>query len=182
LRSEKEEIYWELLVLRCKRREAGALEELIRNWERRLFYYVRRLAENEEDAWDILQETWLKVLRGIGSLREPRSLPTWLYRIARNTAVSRLRANRLHHDLLDGNQDLLCNDTEEEPFGFEDAQRVHHGLSRISMPHREVLTLHFLEDLSVEEIADVVGVPSGTVKSRLHYAKRALRTVLEKEG
>jgi len=182
LRSEKEAIYWELLALRCKRREDGALEELIRNWEQRLFYYVRRLAENEEDAWDILQETWLKVLRGIGSLREPRSLPTWLYRIARNTAVSRLRANRLHHDLLDGNRNLLCNDTEEEPFRFEDAQRVHHGLSRISLPHREVLTLHFLEDLSVEEIADVVGVPQGTVKSRLHYAKRALRTVLEKEG
>ena len=64
---------------------------------------------------------------------------------------------------------------------LDDAEQVHYGLRRISLPHREILTLFFLQDLSVEEIADVVGIPFGTVKSRLYYAKRALRTVLEKE-
>ena len=99
--SEKESIYYELLVLRCRRREKDALEELIGNWERRLFYYVRRLVGNEEDAWDILQQTWLKVIRGIGRLQQPRSLPTWLYRIARNTAMSHLRVEYSKRAFLD---------------------------------------------------------------------------------
>ena len=67
-------------------------------------------------------------------------------------------------------------------FSFEDAQQVHRGLSKLSLPHREALTLHFLEDLSVDEISQLLSVSPGTVKSRLHYAKRALRTILEEEG
>ena len=67
-------------------------------------------------------------------------------------------------------------------FSAEAAEQVHAGLSALSIPHREVLTLHFLEDLSVEETATVLGVPPGTVKSRLYYAKRALRDVLERGG
>jgi len=181
VRTEKEAIYYELLVLRCQRKEKVALEELIRNWERRLFYYIRRLVDVEQDAWDILQQTWLKVLQGIGKLREPRSLPTWLYRIARNTAMSHLRLEYSRRALLDENEDISSVEENSESFCFEDAERVHYGLSKLSLPHREVLTLHFLEDLSVEEIAEVVRIPPGTVKSRLYYAKRALRTVLEQE-
>lgn len=180
--SEKEAIYQELLVLRCRRREKDALEELIGNWERRLFYYVRRLVGNEEDAWDILQQTWLKVLRGIGRLREPRSLPTWLYRIARNTAMSHLRIEYSKRALFEGNGDVSGAEANADTFHFDDAEQVHYALSKLSLPHREVLTLHFLEDLSLEEIAQVVGIPPGTVKSRLYYAKRALRAVLEREG
>ncbi|MBU0533812.1 MAG: RNA polymerase sigma factor [Candidatus Omnitrophica bacterium] len=180
--TEKEAIYYELLVLRCRRGEKNALEELIRNWERRLFYYVRRLVDNEQDAWDILQEVWLKVIRGIKSLREPRSLPPWLYRIARNTAMSHFRTQHSKLVLINENENTSYIDENNEHFHFEDAEQVHYGLSRISLPHRDVLTLYFLQDLSLEEIAEVLEVPMGTVKSRLHYAKSALRTVLEKEG
>jgi len=64
LRSEKEAIYYQLLVLRCRRGDKAALEELIQNWERRLFYYVRRLVDDEEDAWDILQEIFYSPKHG----------------------------------------------------------------------------------------------------------------------
>ena len=74
----------------------------------------------------------------------------------------------------------------EEPVGgpleLEDAEQVHRGLASLSRPHREVLTLFFLEDMSVEEVASVLGVPPGTVKSRLHYAKRSLRKVIAEEA
>ena len=63
--ADKQRIYRELLFLRCKRGERQALEELVRDWEPRLFYYVRRLVRTEEDAWDVLQQTWTKVLKGI---------------------------------------------------------------------------------------------------------------------
>ena len=64
---------------------------------------------------------------------------------------------------------------------FEDCEQVHHGLSRISMAHREVLTLHFLEDFRLDQMAEILGIPEGTVKSRLFHARRALRAVLQQE-
>lgn len=179
---DKEAIYLELLVLRCKRGDRQALTEMIRHWEKPLFYYIRRLVDEEETAWDVLQETWLKVLGGIGQLRQPRSLPTWLYRLARNTAMSHLRG-RIKDRAFNEASEIACDsEGNVELSGFEDAQSIHYGLSKLSLPHREVLTLHFLEDLSVDDIAAILGVPPGTVKSRLHYAKAALRKVLEKEG
>src|SRR5215468_6587046 len=83
-----EAIYEELLVLRCRRGEKDALEELVRTRENRLFYFIRRLVDNEADAWDVLQQTWVRVLSGIGALREPRSLGPWLYRVARHAAFN----------------------------------------------------------------------------------------------
>ena len=179
--TEKELVYYELLVLRCRRRDEGALEELIRHWEKRLFYYIRRLVSDEEDAWDVLQETWLKVVRQIGSLRQARSLPMWLYRIARNTAMSRLRGRYADRSVFDDEQTAADVPEQANSFTFEDAEQVHSGLSRISLPHREVLTLFFLQDLSIDEIAEVLEVAPGTVKSRLHFAKKALRAVIEQE-
>lgn len=181
LSTERDLIYYELLVLRCRRRDEGAMEELIHHWERRLLYYVRRLVSDEEDAWDVMQETWLKVVRQIGMLREPRSLPMWLYRIARNTAMSRLRGRYADRAMLD--EEEVAEDLPEQADSstFEDAEQVHYALGKLSLPHREALTLFFLEDLSVDEIARLLGVAVGTVKSRLHFAKKALRAVIEQE-
>ncbi|HET6455427.1 MAG TPA: sigma-70 family RNA polymerase sigma factor [Armatimonadota bacterium] len=178
--TDRERIYNELLVLRCRRREDGAMEELVHRWEKRLFYYIRRLVSDEEDACDVLQETWLKAIRGIATLRDPGILPMWLYRIARNTAMSRLRGRYADKAVIEDEPGEIPDNGDS--FTFEDAEQVHYGLSRISLPHREVLTLYFLEDLSVDEIAEVLGVASGTVKSRLHFAKKALRAVLEQEA
>jgi RNA polymerase sigma-70 factor (ECF subfamily) len=180
--TERERIYYEILVLRCRRVDRGAFDELVGLWERRLFYYIRRLVGREEDAWDVLQETWLHAMRGIGRLREPRSLPKWLYCIARNAAMSRLRRRYADEARLAEPEMLGDLDAPVESFTLEDAEMVHAALERLTLPHRDVLTLHFLQDLSIEEIAEVLGVPSGTVKSRLHYAKRALRATLEQEG
>jgi RNA polymerase sigma-70 factor, ECF subfamily len=182
LPRDKDAVARELLALRCRRGDRAALEELIRTWERRLLYFIRRLIRDEADAWDVLQKIWVKVLNGIGSLNDPARLAPWLYRIARNTALSHTRAEEPAHESLDNHEDSFADDSASGTFEFEDAEQVHRGLSALSRPHREVLTLFFLEDLSVEEVATVVGVSPGTVKSRLYYAKRALRKVLEEEA
>jgi RNA polymerase sigma-70 factor (ECF subfamily) len=179
--TEKERVYSELLALRCRRGERGAVEELIRTWEGRLFYFIRRLVPREEDAWDALQETWMKAVRGIGKLQRPERLAPWLYSIARASAMDRLRAVYAAEREEPVECEVLEQFPEEREPEFEDAERVHRGLGRISLPHREVLTLHFLEDFSIEEIAGILGVSAGTVKSRLHYAKRSLRAALERE-
>jgi RNA polymerase sigma-70 factor (ECF subfamily) len=180
--TRKEQTYYELLILRCRRKDRSAQEELIRCWEKRLFYYIRRLLDDEEDAWDVLQETWLAVLSGVGSIKEPASLPTWLYRIARNKAMNRLRRKCAERHLSADEEDLSAIGTDDESVSLENAEYVHQALGRLSLPHREVLTLFFLEDLSLEEIAEVLQSAVGTIKSRLHYAKRALRLVLEEEA
>lgn len=178
--TDAERIRQELLVRRCQKGERRALEELVSTWERRLFFYVRRLISDEQDAWDVLQETWLKVLRGIHTLRDPASLPMWLYQIARNTAMGRLRKQYQDRALVEEVGSRIEAGPETE-LVLADAEQVRFHLGRLALPHREVLTLFFLDDLSIEEIAQVVQAPVGTVKSRLHYAKQSLRREMEKE-
>jgi RNA polymerase sigma factor (sigma-70 family) len=162
-------------VLRCQRGDAGAFDGLVRMWERPLFYYLRRLATSEADTWDLLQDTWLKVYRAIDSIRDARALPAFLYTTARNVAVSKLRIRQI----VDASAE-----TEEAPspdcafVAFDDAEQVHHALDRLPLLQREALTLYFLEDLSLEEIGRVTGVPVGTVKSRLHYGKQSIRKII----
>jgi RNA polymerase sigma-70 factor, ECF subfamily len=181
LARDKQAVLLELLVLRCRRGERQAFDELIRQWEGRLLFYVRRLVVTEEDAWDVLQQTWIKVFRGIKALDDPRRLPTWLYQIARRTAASHWRGQYRTWSRTEENADLAELAAVEEEWHVEDAERVHRVLGRVSLAHREALTLYFLEDLSLEQMAEVLGVPLGTVKSRLCYAKRALRAVLGSE-
>jgi len=91
VQTHKQAIYWELLAVRCQRGETRAFSELLDAWERPLLYYIRRLLGQRDVEWDVLQEVWMRVFRGIGSLREPRRLPIWLYRIARRSAMRYLR-------------------------------------------------------------------------------------------
>jgi RNA polymerase sigma-70 factor (ECF subfamily) len=181
VRKDIDLIYQELLVLRCQRGDRAALEKLVVSWERRLFYFIRRLGSEEQDAWDLLQQTWLKVLRGISALKEPRNLAPWLYRIARNTVINHGHMRYLHRERLEEFPPAVEMEQDPGPRNLDDAEQIHHGLLQLALPHREVLTLHFLESMTVEQIAQVLEVPPGTVKSRLYHAKRALRAVLAKE-
>jgi len=178
--NEKEAAYNEWLVVRCQQGDKEAFEDLIRRWEARLFYYIRRLTPQEEDAWDVLQKVWLAVIGGIRMLHDGRLLPIWLYRIARNSAASHFRAGRADREFREYPEDLSDIEQPDQDFTPEDAEQVHHALDNLALPFREVLTLFFLQGLSVAEIARVVDVPEGTVKSRLHHAKRALRSALTK--
>ena len=182
MRRTAEAIYQELLALRCRRGDKAALEELVRTWEKRLFYFVRRLVDAEPDAWDVLQQTWVRVLSGIGRLREPRSLGPWLYRVARHAAFDHGQVRKNYRQFLKDYQAAAPGEEAPEREEFETAEQLHRGLVQLHVPHREVLTLFYLEDFSIDEIAQVLEVPPGTVKSRLHHAKKALRVVLGKEA
>jgi RNA polymerase sigma-70 factor (ECF subfamily) len=171
----------ELLVVRCQLGEQGAIDELLRRWEPRLFYYIRRLVPQEADAWDALQRTWMAVVRDVRRLKEPRALRAWLYRVPRNHAVSYCRKELAIGSRLDDTADPdEIAELDWSPRA-DAAERVHQALASLSWPHREVMTLHFLEEMPLDEIAAVTSVPVGTVKSRLHYAKRVLKQFLESE-
>lgn len=176
--TDAELILCELLVLRCQRRDPRAANELVTFFEKPLMYYLRRMVRSEADAWDLVQETWVSVFRALPKLRDARALPAFLYRVARNHALVHLRRRDVDLRLYAVVESVLTDTAHEPDFTREDAAAVHAGLDQLSLPHREALTLFFLQDLTIEEIASVLAIPPGTVKSRLHHAKKALRTIL----
>jgi RNA polymerase sigma-70 factor (ECF subfamily) len=170
----------ELLLLRHRSGDRAALAELVRLWERPLLYYLRRLLDSEPDAWDALQESWVHALRDLPRLRDDRAFAAWLYTIARRVALRARRRTRPDEPLPgDDDPDAPAAAEPDAALGLDDPLDVHRALAALSLAHREVLTLHFLEGFSIAEIAAITSAPAGTVKSRLFHAKRALKKLLE---
>lgn len=168
----------EVLVVRCQLGDERAFERLVAQYDRKLRYYVRRLVRPQEGEDDVLQSIWLAVWSQLPRLRRPEAFRAWLYRIARNIAYQSVR--RPATAPLE--EDFPAPTEPEEQFSPEEAAEVHAALDRLSPAHKEVLVLRFLEDMSYEEIVDVVGCSLGTVRSRIHYAKRSLRKEMEAQG
>jgi RNA polymerase sigma-70 factor (ECF subfamily) len=169
---------YEWLALRCQSSDPGAFEDLIAVMERPLLYYAMSLTGSQDRALDVLQDVWLKVLRGIRKLKGPGALRPWLYSIAHGVAVDCIR-REYARDKAEQAQLEDFVEANEPSFAEQDAAVLHQGLSLLGVKHREVLVLHFLQDLSIAEIAGVVGCSEGTVKSRIHYAKHAMKQILE---
>lgn len=174
----------EWLALACQRGRPDAFEQLVREMERPLLYYVTKLLRDDDRALDVLQEIWLRAVRSIRSLEQPARLRPWLYRIAHGLVVDRIRhdVSQEHVEQARAVPPNAVEDSFVESFAAEDAAAVHRALDALAADHREVLILHFLEDMALADIASVTGAPLGTVKSRLFYAKRALREVLLRGG
>ena len=127
-----------------------------------------------------MQEVWFTVFRKVRDLADPGAFTTWLYRIAQRQADGVLRKRRLSFCSVEEADQVIDPSAEESDFSPEDGQRIHAALDELTLGHREILVLRFLEDMAYEDIATVTGCQIGTVKSRLWYAKRALRRVLER--
>lgn len=183
--SDIETIRETLLLLRVQTREEGAFQELVTHYERRLLYYIHRILGNGADRSDVLQEIWLRVFLKIHTVRVPSAFRVWLYKIAHDVAVSHLRKVRRWEAVSLRNEDAVevpeSSDWNELEL-LDHAEQAHVALAQLSLAHREVLTLRFLEELELSEIAEVVGCSIGTVKSRLHYAKLEIRKLLEADG
>ena len=171
----------EYLALRLRHGEPAAFAELVRTMERPLLYYLTKLV-GADAALDVLQDTWVAAFRAAGRLDDPGRLRPWLYRIARGRAIDRVRKDRSEDRLRQAHAEEVTTAADEEPaFGPDDAAAIHKALDALDVRHREVLVLHFLEEMPVADVAGVVGCPEGTVKSRIYHAKRALRAALRDE-
>jgi RNA polymerase sigma-70 factor (ECF subfamily) len=176
--SQAQERAW---VLRARAGDAEAFRRLVDAYDRRLLYFVLRFLPNTDRALDVMQDVWLTLLRRLSGLRAPEAFRVWLYQIAHDRVVDVVRRDRREqeaHEALGAS----CNGAAEATHEMllDQADFVHHALEALSAEHREVLLLRFLEELSLEEIATATRVSAGTVKSRLHYAKLALRREVER--
>jgi RNA polymerase sigma-70 factor (ECF subfamily) len=172
-----ERVYRTVLVVRCQAGDRAAFEELVDLYQGRLRYYLVRMVGDDHAAQDLLQEVWFEVYRSVPRLADPGAFPTWLYRIAHHRALRELRKKPQPLSSLEG---IDLPDEDEEDFSSEDAERVHAALGQLPPESREVLLLRFFEGLAYEDIARVLGCQLGTVRSRIHYAKHALRRLMER--
>ncbi|HTD68764.1 MAG TPA: RNA polymerase sigma factor, partial [Candidatus Limnocylindria bacterium] len=170
----------QLPVAAARAGDAAAWDALFRRYQLPLYVYVFELVRNEQTALDVVQESFINATRYLRSLREDRKFGSWLFSIAHQKCQQHWRKPQRTQPLDDdfaelpgdepGPDDLLVRAEQQEEF-----MKLLNQLPEI---HCSVLLLHFLEDFSLEEIAGVIGTNVGTVKSRLHYAKKTLRALL----
>lgn len=170
-------LYLQVLVVRCQLADRGAFAQLVAMCQPGLRAYLNKMLAGRHSVDDVAQEVWMDVFKDVSNLANPSAFLPWLYRIAHNRCARTMRRSPPPTASL-GDAELSEIEDERE-FTPEDAEAVHAAMARLSESHREVLLLRFLEDLSYEEIADVLDCPVGTVRSRIHHAKLALRRILQ---
>jgi RNA polymerase sigma factor (sigma-70 family) len=171
----------ELLAIRCQLGEAAGFDDLIARWHRPLWTYVRRLVGEDDAAREVVQDVWVRVIRGIARLREASKFRAWLFGIARRTLMDRLREQYARSSDPDMDMNDISIDTgTDETEG--DLQALECSLASLPIVEREVLTLFYLEELSLSEVAETLKVPVGTIESRLFRARQMLRLDMQRRG
>jgi len=176
--NEPEKLAEKVLILRCQIGDNKAFAELIECYSRALRYFISCLLDNGEMVEDVFQDTWLVVIRRIHSLKEIDAFPAWLYRIARNKVYQQLRRQKKSYKL--NEETAVPNEADDNDFSAEDAAKIHRALDKLNPAHKEVLMLRFLEQMQYNQIAHVIDRNVGTVKSRIYYAKIALKKEMER--
>ena len=162
-----------LLVARIRSGDEEAFEALVGRYQAPLFRYLNGLVGDQEQARDLVQETFLRAYRSLGSLEDPSLLRSWLYRIAHNQACSALRRRRLISwlPLLPAHQ---AGGPSPDRSAIE-AARVEEALGRIPRDQRAPLLLHLVAGFSYAEIAGLLNVTEGTVRMRISRGRAAFR-------
>lgn len=171
-------VYERLLILRCQAGDEAAFEDLVERYGARLSYFLRKLLGRTDAGEDLAQDVWFDVWRGLPRLRDADAFVAWLYRIARNHVFRQLRHPVRPAGPLD---ETIAAEEVDERLNPQDMARVQEAMEHLSPEHREVLILAFMEEMSCEQIAGIISCPAGTVRSRLHYAKQAMRQRIGKE-
>jgi RNA polymerase sigma-70 factor (ECF subfamily) len=178
------------LIAQCLQGEAAAFGVLVVRYQDRLYNTVYRLVDNADDAHDIVQDVFLSAFQSLDSFKGDSLFFTWLYRIAFNTAISHKRKRRMALSINaarngEGGIDPLDESDSVRPgHALEQAEqerRIRKALNQLSPEHRAVLILKDMEGQKYEVMAEILEVPIGTIRSRLHRARTELRELLEKD-
>ena len=178
------------LVRRARQGDMSAYDELVRRYQERIYATIYHMTSNHEDANDLAQEAFIKAFQALKSFKGGSTFYTWIYRIAINKTINFLkqRKNRAHLSLndLDFNAEhdpdlvaLISDKTPRRDAGLAELQeKLNAAMLKLSEHHRLVVTLHDVQGMSHEEIAEVMDCNIGTVRSRLFYARQQLQALL----
>jgi RNA polymerase sigma-70 factor (ECF subfamily) len=178
------------LIAECLQGRTAAFGELVRRYQDRLYNTVHRLVDNAEDAQDVVQDAFVSAYQSLDSFKGDAQFFTWLYRIAVNTAISLKRKQRVAFTIRAGRspeggaEPVDTSEFSRPEHALEKAEqerRIQEALNRLSAEHRTVLVLKDIEGQKYEVMAEILGVPIGTVRSRLHRARLELRELLQRE-
>src|SRR4051812_12016050 len=183
-----------LLIRRLQQRDERAFEEVVRLYQHKVYNLVYRMLGNREEAEDVAQEVFVTVFKSIDSFRGEAKFSTWLYRIAANHCKNRMKylgrrsykstgeldeaAEREMH--ANGNIRPHVDGPDAMLEGLQLERMVQDGIASLEEEHRELIVLRDVEDMSYEEIGSITGLADGTVKSRLHRARLALKDYMAK--
>lgn len=180
------------LIAECLEGRRDSFGELVSRYQSRLYNAALRLVDTPEDAADVVQDAFLNAFQSLRSFKGDAEFFTWMYRIAFNVAVSLKRKKKATLSLDAGRNGALGREHTLEPEDpsevvkpgaalerSEEERQLHSALARLSAEHRDVLVMKDIDGLKYEEIADVLKVPIGTIRSRLHRARFELRELLE---
>ena len=166
------------------RRIAESFEELAMPLFASLYNFAHWLTQDRDEAEDLVQETYMKALRGFAGFQPGGNFRAWMYRILRNTFLTSRTGLRekmtvsIDDSEYESSVPAVSNTPESEALARADRQSVQNALERLPVPFREVILLCDIEEMSYREIAETLGIPVGTVMSRLSRARRAMRELL----
>ncbi|KNZ69154.1 ECF subfamily RNA polymerase sigma-24 subunit [Thermincola ferriacetica] len=170
------------LIQKCKQGSKGAFEQVVKNYQQYAFKIAYGIVGHDRDAEDIVQEAFITVYYQIKSLRRAEAFPTWLGRIITNFCLKKIQANNkkaiVPLDACEG-REMSGLSSEDEYLALETKQDVHKALLKLPVEYRVTLVLRDLQGYSYKEIAEILNIPTGTVKSRIHQARTMLAGLLQ---
>lgn len=173
MNKETTEIEDQLLVMDAQDGSSEAMEKLVRRWQERLWKYAFRLTSDNQAAWDVTQQSWLGIIKGLRKLHDPANFKPWAYRITTNKACNWIKQNRKEKYIsLDDIQDR--EQKVQKDIGIKEL------LGKLDVKKQAVLNLYYFEQLTVSEISTALKIPKGTVKSRLANARNELKILWQK--
>ncbi|GGG07449.1 RNA polymerase sigma factor SigW [Paenibacillus abyssi] len=173
------------------RGDQEAFAEIVGLYQEKLYHMAYRMLSNRQEAEDVVQDTFLRVYNNLDRYDETMKFSTWIYRIATNLCIDRLRkrkpsysldAESSDHEGLDGYSMIPSDDrTPESETLLSETQRIiHQAMDTLPAKYKSVMVLRYLQELSLQEIGDVLGMPVTTVKTRVHRGREFLRKKLER--
>jgi RNA polymerase sigma-70 factor (ECF subfamily) len=178
MQKSRDQIYNELLVLKCQQGSKDAFEELVERWQKRLWHYALQLTGSESAAWDVVQDAWFAIIRDLSKLQDAAVFPRWAFRILSNKCADWLRKQHLQSRL---NNELIKqakNEPGKKKNTNEESESLCAAIAKLPPDSRALLTLRYHEGFDIGQIAEILDIAEGTVKSRLHRMLERLRRLI----
>ena len=173
---KESKVFDELLIIRCNEGDEKAFELLVKRWNKKLLAFTYRFIKDIDTSKDIVQESWVSIFKSLANLREPSRFHSWAFRITYNKVIDQINKSKKNDEILNSNESINGNEDDS------DNMEVSVYLNQLPSEQRTILTLFYLEELTIKDIAEILKTPAGTVKSRIFYAREKLKKIIKEKS